>query len=414
MKVSVITIGDELLHQPSKNTNTSDIIRYLEASGDELISLVSARDEIPEVVSTIKACSSHSQLILLTGGLGPTKDDITRFALASLLGVKGRVNTRAKKWLAQWALARQKKLTRGQNVQTWIPFKCHPLKNPVGTACGILAEYHHSKIIALPGVPAEMNALFKLHVSPLLSRQMIVLKKNIWVWGWPESSQSEAIKKIALPSFCRYATLSSEKGSIISLQATLSVSAPNHQAQRALFKQTWHSLVGYVPPKFIVDTKGDDLLQSVFHQLVDQNATVSVAESCTGGGLGALFTSIPGSTSIFKVGYITYSNKAKKDLLNVSGRSLAQFGAVSREVVQQMVSGCLIRSKATYACAISGVAGPGGGTKQKPVGTVWVAVGHTHQILTQKFRFFGNRQAIRAQCSYAALFILNQILKSQK
>jgi PncC family amidohydrolase len=253
----------------------------------------------------------------------------------------------------------------------------------------------------------------KEHLLPALVGDKVLLQKGVWTWNWSEGAQRDALQNLAFPASYQFSSLPGERGVRLSLQTLV----PKAEAslKQTEFDSAWQAILAAIPAESLVHPEGLSLPETVQELLLARKATVSVAESCTGGGLGQLLTDTAGSSAVFHRGFLTYSNQAKVDLLGVPEDILKSHGAVSEETAKAMVSGCLERSGSTYACAITGIAGPEGGTADKPVGTVWIAIAHRDssapsgspiRIHARRFQFRGDRHAVRQRSAFMAL---NQI-----
>lgn len=418
MDLGILNIGDELLAGKILNGNQFDLARLLTPRGHRLAYGLVIGDDRAAIAATLKTALAGTSapfapvdVLVLTGGLGPTRDDVTREAVAAYLGVPLVENSEALGWLADLLRKPATDLPPGQRVQSLIPSGSEPLRNPAGTACGFRFRSGPTWVYAFPGVPRELEAMATLHLLPSLAGDRILLQKGVWTWNWSEGLQREALESLSLPADYQFSSLPVERGVRISLQ----VLVPSAEAslREVEFDQAWRAVLSAIPSECLVHPEGLSLPAAVQNLLLERQATVSVAESCTGGGLAQLLTETPGSSAVFHRGFLTYSNQAKIDLLGVPESVLADYGAVSEEVSKAMVSGCLQRSGSTYACAITGIAGPDGGTPDKPVGTVWIAVAgpsgsseSSITVLARSFKFRGDRQAIRQR---SALMALNQI-----
>lgn len=433
MNIGIINIGDELLAGKILNTNQFEIARlaaplghrilYGMVIGDDLSAIARAltsvlgRPNLTDSNAPGTAASQgdsgswpHVDLLILTGGLGPTRDDLTRQAVAAYLGGKVAENAEALSWLAAFLGKGLEELPWGQRVQAVVPEGTEPLRNPAGTACGFRFRVGPARVYAFPGVPRELAAMAALHLLPELADDSVLLERGVWTWGWSEGAQRQALEGLDLSPGIAFSSLPGERGVRISMQNLVTKS---EQASReAELETAWQALLAAIPEECLVDRDGRSLPAAVFTLLESRSSTLSIAESCTGGGLGSLLTETPGSSSVFHRGFLTYSNQAKVDLLGVPEEVLNTFGAVSEEVALAMAQGCLKRSGANYACAITGIAGPDGGTEDKPVGTVWIAVAaeglspDRPACHAWRFHFRGDRQAIRQRSCYTAL---NQI-----
>jgi nicotinamide-nucleotide amidase len=243
--------------------------------------------------------------------------------------------------------------------------------------------------------------MMRMHVLPGLQGDSVLLEKTVWTWGWSESVQREAFASLAIPAYFRFSSLPGDKGVRITLSCLCAPS--DRESRSAELEILWREMMRAIPPEAVIDSEGATLPQAVVKLLMAKHATVSVAESCTGGGLGFLITETPGSSDVFQKGFLTYSNQAKADLLGIDAALIEANGAVSEATALAMARGCLERSGATYAAAITGIAGPGGGSPEKPVGTVWIAVATKGFAHAKKFQMRGDRNMIRWRSAYWAL-----------
>ena len=416
MRIGIINIGDELLGGKILNSNQFDLARLLAPLGHAIVFNLVIGDDEAHIAKALDwalsaAAPASPELLILTGGLGPTADDLTRSAVAAWLRRPLTENPDALDWLGVFLGRPEAALAPGQRGQAAVPDGTGPLRNPAGTACGFTFEAQGVPVFAFPGVPAELDAMARAHVLPMLASDSVLLEKSAWTWGWSESAQREAFAGSALPAGFRFSSLPNERGVHISL----SIFSPASQraSREAELATLWTSLLTAIPKESLVDAEGDALPQTVVKALLAKGATVSVAESCTGGALGFLLTEMPGSSGIFRQGYLTYSNQAKIDLLGVDPEILRTHGAVSEATALAMAKGCLTKSGATYAAAITGIAGPDGGTAEKPVGTVWIAVASGEGAFARLVNLRGTRAVIRWRSAYWALNQLRLMISGQ-
>ncbi len=404
MRVGLITIGDELLLGKTLNTNAFDLASWLNELGHELAFALTVGDREETIVSALRENTALPccEMLLLTGGLGPTPDDLTREAAAAFLGTKLVHSPEATAWLAERIGAKADAIPEGQRSQLFIPEKATPLRNPAGTACGFGFDAGEAKAFAFPGVPSEFKAMFDAHCRPtLLRRDAALLRRRVFTFGLAESRQREYLRDFSPPAPFRFSSLPSEPGVAIALEAFV----PNDEiaAAEKNLNAAWKDLLSRLPEENIVDRDGSSLPETVFKLLRAKKATVSIAESCTGGALGYLLTETPGSSEIFRQGFLTYANAAKTKLLGVPADLLAQHGAVSEAVALAMARGCREVSGSDYAVAITGIAGPDGGSPEKPVGLVYVATASVRGATARRFQFKGDRKSIRWRSAYTAL-----------
>ena len=420
MRIGIVNIGDELLSGKILNSNQFDLSRMLSPLGHEVAFGLVIGDDIRTLVDVLEwatrgsgedPLTSNLDIVVLTGGLGPTRDDLTREAVASFLGRKLVEDQQALGWLGAFLGKAADELPTGQRSQAAIPEETEPLRNPVGTACGFRFSDRDLRIYAFPGVPAELKSMAELYLAPELQQEGILLEKVLWTFGWSESSQAQAFSGLALGEPFKFSSLPEPRGVRLSLSCL--ATATEKKSREAKLDALWIDLIRAIPPEAIVDADGATLPEAVLKLLLARKATVSVAESCTGGGLGVLLTEQPGSSVVFQKGFLTYSNQAKIDLLGVAPETLQSHGAVSEETALAMVQGCLTRSGADYACAITGIAGPDGGSPEKPVGTVWISVASRQGAWARRFQFRGDRTAVRSRSCYTGLNQL-RLLISEK
>ncbi len=421
MRIGLVNIGDELLLGKTLNTNAFDAAGLLAELGHELAFAWVIGDGLEAIQAVLRSAFAgdaalRCEMLLVTGGLGPTADDRTREAVAGFLGVPLVFSAEAAAWLSERLGVSADAIPAGQHPQLEIPSGARALRNPAGTACGFACERAGATLFALPGVPAEFRALFDAHCRPLLERRdASLLRRRIVTFELPESRQRELLRGFVPPPPFRYSSLPTESGVVIALEAfvPLNGSAASAAVETRL-DAAWNDLLGRLPPECIVDRSGLPLTQAVLQLLRDRRATVATAESCTAGALGYLLTETPGSSAVFRQGYLTYADEAKTQMLGVSADLIARHGAVSEPVALAMARGCLAAAGADYAVSITGIAGPEGGSPEKPVGLVYMAVASKRQAEAYRFQFRGDRKSIRWRSAYTALnrlrlFIFNEL-----
>ena len=406
---SIITIGDELLIGQVVDTNSSWMARELNENGIWVKRRVAVGDNKADIVKALDQESIHSDIILITGGLGPTADDITKPVLCDYFDGKMIVSESAlqnvKKILAR--LSSQPMLERNLK-QAEVPDTCTVIDNQRGTAPGMWFEKNGKIYVSMPGVPHEMMGMMTGEVVPRLTRHFktpAILHRTLLTAGVGESILAEHIHgwEALLPAYIKLAYLPNY--GMVRLRIT-----GNSENREELSKELddqfaqLRSLVA----EWLVSDKDQNLQQVVAELLKAQKKTLSTAESCTGGYIAHLLTAEPGASAYFKGGIVSYSNDIKETVLKVSHSTLVAEGAVSEETVKQMVQGGLLQLETDYCVAVSGIMGPDGGSEAKPVGTVWIAAGSREKINTQKFNFRFNRQRnIELTANYA----LNQLRK---
>ncbi|MDR1681704.1 MAG: CinA family nicotinamide mononucleotide deamidase-related protein [Prevotellaceae bacterium] len=391
MNASIITVGDEILIGQIVDSNSAYIAGQLNAAGIRVVAMHSVGDERRAITEALEQAVAGAGVVILTGGLGPTNDDITKNVLAEFTHATGwRTDAPSLEIIQQITAQRGLPMNRQNREQALVPDNCETLLNRIGTAPGLWFEYQGRIIIALPGVPFEMQALMGEVVRKLQASLRLppVLHRTVATYGMPESVLAAHIAEWerALPPCIRLAYL---PGPLTGVRLRLSVYAPDATSERLVAKavEGLQALLAEV-----IYGAGDDTLVSVVGRLLRQRrATVAVAESCTGGKIASLLTSEAGSSAYFKGGIVAYDNAVKTGVLQVRASDILEHGAVSEPVVEQMAEGVRRLMEADYAIATSGIAGPGGGTAQKPVGTVWIAIATPQGVTSRRWQFTNDR-----------------------
>jgi nicotinamide-nucleotide amidase len=391
--VSIITIGDELLIGQVLDTNSAWMAQELNKAGLRVKRRVAVGDVWDEIWQTLDEEAAQAEVILITGGLGPTADDITKPLLCKYFGgtlVQNDAALQNVTYLFEQVFKRP--LTPRNIKQAEVPDVCTVLQNKRGTAPGMLFNKAGKIFVSMPGVPHEMQGMMTHDVIPLLKQKCnisYITHRTLLTFGIGESMLADMIRDYeeALPADIKLAYLPNYGMVRLRLTANGTDSSQTDQRIRELFEQLQALVKDYLV------TNEDIPMEKILGNLLAQkNKTIATAESCTGGYIAHLITSIPGSSAFYKGTIVSYDNDVKTSLLQVSEEMLAQNGAVSKPVVEQMVRGVLQNIPTDYAIAVSGIMGPDGGTEEKPTGTVWIAVGNAQRQLSQQFHFRFNRQ----------------------
>lgn len=387
MQAEIITIGDELLIGQVVDTNSAWLGSTLGDDGIKVIQITSVQDNAAQIVQAVNDALSRADIVLMTGGLGPTKDDITKKTLAEMFGMKLVRNEQVYEMVGKQLSLRGIAFTELNQGQALVPDGCTVLPNRNGTAPGMWFERDGKVLISMPGVPFEMKALVKDEVLPRLRKHFALdanVHRTIITFGLAESILADTIAswEEALPPYLHLAYLPS------ALCIRLRLSAYEIDRQKA--EQEIESQIGKlskVIPHYIIGSE-DDSLESVTGTLLKtRGETLATAESCTGGNIAHRFTAMPGASEYFKGGVVAYSNEVKIALLGVGPESLNRYGAVSQSVAEQMAEGVRRATGATYGISTTGIAGPTGGTPEKPVGTVWMAVATPNGVFSRRMVF---------------------------
>jgi len=405
MLAEIITIGDELLIGQVIDTNSAWVAEQLNMIGIRVHQITSISDNEEHILQTFKEASSRVQLILITGGLGPTKDDITKQTLCKYFDTSLVFSEKAYKNVEKLFYHRGVAVTEINRLQAMVPANCKVLPNVNGTAPGMWFEKDDCIYVSMPGVPFEMKAIMEQEVIPLLlhKQNQVIIHRTILTEGVGESMLASIIEpwEDSLPEFIKLAYL--PQPGMVRLRLTAYGTDRNvlqeaiNKAEEELFPLAGKYIFGF----------DDDTMESVAGQLLRQKGmTLSTAESCTGGNIAQLITSIAGSSDYFKGSMVAYSNEIKEKLLGVPHQTLLVHGAVSEQTVIAMAQGIRERFATDYSIAVSGIAGPGGGTEEKPVGTTWIAVATPTGTVARKFLLGDHRGRNIRKASLAALNML--------
>jgi nicotinamide-nucleotide amidase len=405
MLAEIITIGDELLIGQVIDTNSAWIAEQLNMAGIKVHQITSISDNQEHILQTLKEASSRVQLILITGGLGPTKDDITKQTLCKYFDTSLVFSEEAYKNVENLFYHRGVKVTEVNRQQAMVPANCKVLPNVNGTAPCMWFEKENCIYVSMPGVPFEMKAIMEQEVIPLLlhKQKQVIIHRTILTEGVGESMLASIIEtwEDALPEFIKLAYL--PQPGMVRLRLTAygndreMLQDAVSKAEKELYPLAGKYIFGY----------DNDTIESVVGQILRQKGmSLSTAESCTGGNIAQLITSIAGSSDYFKGSVVAYSNEIKEKMLGVPHQTLVDHGAVSEQTVIAMAEGIRKKFETDYSIAVSGIAGPGGGTDEKPVGTTWIAVATPTGTTARKFLLGDHRGRNIRKASVAALNML--------
>lgn len=408
MKAAIITIGDEILLGQILDTNSRFAAAQLAQLGIDTVRMESISDQPDIIRRTVDRALQEADLVVVTGGLGPTKDDVTKKTLADYFGMKLVFHAQAYAWveefLSHYPRARMNEYNRGQAM---LPDGCTVLHNRKGTASGMWFERDGKVLISLPGVPFEAEDLLTAEVLPRLQGRLgrdLVRYKMLTVFDVPEAELALSLRRYeeTLPPELSLAYLPS--AGFVRLRLTARSEGVDLEKfwtdlTAALAGKRWKENAGNVSPE-----------TSLVHTLAKLGVTVATAESCTGGNIARLITAVPGASAYFLGGVVAYANEVKTQVLEVRAKDLAQYGAVSEAVAVQMAHGARKRTGAQWAVSTTGIAGPEGGAAEKPVGTVWIGVAGPHGARAQEFHFSATRERNIARASLKALELLVQCI----
>lgn len=409
MKAEIITIGDEILIGQVVDTNSAYLATELNKLGISVSRITSIPDLHDSIIKAFDEATTRADLIISTGGLGPTSDDITKHTLAEYFGGKLVVVPAVLQKISSLLASRGVVMNERNRKQAELPDNCELLNNSAGTAQGMWFQKEGRDFISLPGVPFEMKAIFREEMEPRLKKRFIlpaIQHFTVLTHGVPESEMANRLQdwEKNLPENLKLAYLPSP--GLLRLRITGKTSGDSEELKALLGTEVekLKEIIG----KHIYGYNDDKLEVIIGNLLKKNNLTLSLAESCTGGLISLLITSVPGASSYYKGGIIAYSNEVKTSDLNVSPYTILINGAVSQAVVEQMAEGVRTRYQADYSIAVSGIAGPSGGTEEKPVGTTWIAVASKNRIVSRIHNFGEDRGRNMQKAAIAGLFMLRE------
>ena len=394
MKCEVISIGDELLIGQTINTNASWIGEQINILGFTISHCLVISDLKNDIINALDQAYKRSDIIIITGGLGPTNDDITKHTLTEYFNTSLELDIEIEKNIIDYFTNRNLPILQSNRDQALIPKSCQVLPNSRGSASGMWFEKNGVVFISLPGVPYEMKGIMNDHVfSRLLALkgdENIIINKTIRTHGMGESFLAEVIKswekKLANENI-KLAYLPSP--GIVKLR--LSIIGKDRKSSEEKLNSYILKLKKLIPEQ-IYGYDTDTMEGVVSNLLKEKKHTLSTAESCTGGNISKMITSISGSSSFFNGSLVTYTNKSKSQLLDVNDQVIEKHGAVSQQVVEQMAKNVRLKFDSDYGISTSGIAGPTGGSADKPVGTVWIAVASEEKVISKKLNLGYNRE----------------------
>ncbi|TVR77489.1 MAG: competence/damage-inducible protein A [Chitinophagaceae bacterium] len=392
MNVSVITIGDEILYGQTVDTNSAWIGEQCSLLGLNVIKVVSIGDDEAEIKHTLQELLKVCEIVFITGGLGPTNDDLTKKTLASFFESGWKTDEQVLKDIEERFKNRRASMLQSNIDQANIPDNAKAVRNLYGTAPGMWFELNGKVVISMPGVPHEMKQMMQNSIFPQIKKKYklpLILHRYILTAGVGESIIAEKLIDFekTLPAHIRLAYLPG----IAKVKLRLTARGNDFDSMDKELQQLTKNLDKLLH-KHIYGYNEDTLEGSVLKLFKEKKLKLAVAESCTGGQVAGTLVSVAGSSAYFEGGIIAYNNEVKKNLLDVKSDTLEKYGAVSEETVIEMVKGVCKKFNADIGLAVSGIAGPKGGTPEKPVGTVWIAFGKTDNIQTKKLSLPGNRK----------------------
>lgn len=408
MKAEIITIGDEILIGQVIDTNSAWIGEQFNLNGIEIYQITSVHDDQNQIIEAINHAVGKVDLVVITGGLGPTKDDITKKTLCEYFNTKLVFHEPTFNHIKDRFVRRNIDMNKLNRDQALVPENCTVLFNKAGTAPGMWFEKNNTIFVSLPGVPFEMKYLIEYEIFPRLvknGKTKAIYHKTVLTQGLPESMMAEKIEEWenALPKNIKLAYLPNP----MSVRLRLSAMGTNKNELENLVEEQIEKLKQIIPDH-IFGYNEETLAGVIGQMLKQQGKKLAVAESCTGGYISHLITSVSGSSEFYNGSVTAYSNQIKENVLGVNGKTIADFGAVSEQVAKEMALGAKRVLQADFGLATTGIAGPTGGTEEKPVGTVWIAVAGSTKVMAVKHIFGDNRERNIIRSSQTALQLLRR------
>ena len=406
VKAEIITIGDEILYGQILDTNSKWISEIMDQSGIRITRKTTVGDNETDILASFERAEEQVDIVLITGGLGPTKDDLTKPLLARYFDCPIEMNEEALKQVTSFFQAKGRELTELNRQQAALPVCCDAIENKLGTAPGMWFERKNTVFVSMPGVPHEMKKMMTDYVIPRLHQRFqmpVIMHKLIKTIGIGESWLADLISEWEneLPDHIRLAYLPS----LGQVKLRLTAFGEDRDSLAAEIQKHIDRLMP-LAGKYIYGYDSDEIQQTIGKMLCDNCLTLATAESCTGGYLSHLITSVPGCSRYYVGSVIAYENTIKEALLGVSHQTLSNHGAVSEETALEMARGIRERTGANIGVATTGIAGPDGGSPEKPVGTVWIAYDDGHEAYAKKLQLWKDRE-INIKAS--AVAVLNMI-----
>ncbi|MBQ7551095.1 MAG: competence/damage-inducible protein A [Bacteroidales bacterium] len=409
VKVAIINIGDELLIGQVVNTNAAEMAKMLNAAGFDVVLTQTIGDDGETIRKFVVESLANSDVVLVTGGLGPTKDDITKKVLAEIFDSELVENVEVREHIKKMFVQRGYAFTPTNQEQALVPKKCRVIFNAVGTAPGMCFEKEGKLLFSLPGVPFEMRTMMKevIRIMEDYFETEVIEHRTLMFAGIGESFLSDMLEdfEATLPAYMKLAYL--PQPGMLRLRLT----AKGTSKKLILSEiENRKEALRHLAQDYFIGYEMNSLAEAVGEKLVEVQKTMATAESCTGGNIAHQITLIPGSSRYFKGTVVSYANEVKQQVLGVNACDLEKYGAVSEQVAKQMAQGVRQLLQVDYAVATTGIAGPDGGTEEKPVGTVWIAFADANGCHAEKYCYASTRESFIDRVSnYALLMLLKKI-----
>ena len=413
MKCTILSIGDELLIGQTLNTNSHWMSQKMNEIGIDVIHHISLSDDEKDIIKCLENALNTSNVVLITGGLGPTSDDITKDVLNRYFGGTLIFNEAANQNIENIYKLRNRYITDEAKQMSFVPDNCIAIQNSLGTAPGMIFSKDEKVIISMPGVPYEMKAMIINTVIPYLQENFqlpTIFHKSILTAGVGETVLAENLKEFEKNKDAQIKL--AYLPNVGKVRLRLTIKGENKEELESVISKAKDEVVNAIS-EYIYGFDEDSFEEKIGELLIEKKLTIGTAESCTGGYIAHLITSVAGSSAYFKGSIVSYANEIKEDLLHVKNETLEEFGAVSEQTVSEMLTGALLQLKVDVAIAVSGVAGPNGGTAEKPVGTVFIGIATKDKQYIKKLSFTNNRERNIQLTSVVSLVMLRKFLMNQ-
>lgn len=413
MIVELISVGTEILLGNIVNTNAAYLAEKCALLGLSLYHQSAVGDNEERLAETLKIAVNRSDVVILSGGLGPTKDDLTKEVAAKVMDMPLKEDKHTRKRIEEYFKKSQFKIITDNNwKQALVPEGCIVVDNQNGTAPGIIMEKKGTSVILLPGPPNELKPMFEQDISPYLNKLQpeTICSGMVKICGlgesYVETQIADMIESQSNPTIAPYA-----KTGEVHLRVT--AKASDEKEAKKLIKPVIKELRNRFGSNIYTAEEQVTLEESIIKLLEEKELTLTTAESCTGGLLAARLTNVPGVSEVFHQGLVTYSNRAKRKLLDVKKNTLKMYGAVSDKTAKEMAKNGAFITGSDVCVSITGIAGPGGGTEEKPVGLVYIACCYKNQVTVREFHFNGGRSKVRESSVVSALTLLRECILAE-
>ncbi|MEM9255673.1 MAG: CinA family nicotinamide mononucleotide deamidase-related protein [Pseudomonadota bacterium] len=407
LRVQLLLTGSEIMSGDTIDSNSAYIAQRLDELAISIFRKVTAGDDLGLLKKELSEMAADADLVIVNGGLGPTIDDLTAQVLAEVAGVELNEHSTALQHLQAWCAERNLSMNAANRKQALLPAGAGIVDNPIGSAVGFEMTIGQCQIVCTPGVPGELAQMMDIILDKIRQRFPTTYNRHILrlqTFGLGESTAQQMISD-AIDNWPAEVDLGFRAGAP-QMEVKLTVDSDDALATQQHCRDRLQDLFG----DHIIGEGDTQLADRVLHLLRERGAKITTAESCTGGLIASMLTKVAGSSDCFEAGFVTYANNIKRSILDVNEATLAQHGAVSEAVVVEMLQGALRKSGADYGVAVSGIAGPGGGTTEKPVGTVWLAWGEAQSVRTRCLCWPVERVLFQTMIAAAALDMIRRLL----